>query len=290
VTAGEQDDAWRWDPSLYEGSAAHYVRGRVPYPAALADELVSHLRLDGRGRLLDLGCGPGPLTLQLAPYVEQVAAVDADAPMLAGGKRRAEEAGITNIKWLRARAEELTLEEGGFRVATMAQSFHWMDREVVAGLLRRVLEPGGAVAFVQAATHRGIEGGEPLPHPRPPWARIDALVAHHLGERRRAGRGYRQWDTGAEEELGVPEARVFRAAGFAGPTRLEVPGWVVRRDTDEIVASVFSLSYAAPHLWGEGIGQFEHALRALLRDVSPSGDFSEEMREIAVDVWRTPIS
>jgi hypothetical protein len=83
---------------------------------------------------------------------------------------------------------------------------------------------------------------------------------------------------------------VFRAAGFAGPTRLEVPGWVVRRDTDEIVASVFSLSYAAPHLWGAGIGDFERELRALLADVSPSGDFSEEMRDIAVDVWRTPVS
>ena len=52
------------------------------------------------------------------------------------------------------------------------------------------------------------------------------------------------------------------------------------------MASVFSLSYAAPHLWGARIGEFEQELRALLAEVSPSGTFSEEMRDIAVDVWR----
>lgn len=99
---------WLWDPSLYTGSAAFYVRGRVPYPAALADVLVDELDLDGRGRLLDLGCGPGSLTLLLAPYFDQVIGVDPDEQMLIEGRREAEAAGITNVSWLRARAEELS--------------------------------------------------------------------------------------------------------------------------------------------------------------------------------------
>ena len=82
------------------------------------------------------------------------------------------------------------------------------------------------------------------------------------------------------------EARIFQAAGFTGPTRLEVPGWVVDRDVEEVVASVFSTSYAAPHLFGDRVGQFEDELRTMLKQASPTGLFSEEMREIAVDLWR----
>ena len=58
------------------------------------------------------------------------------------------------------------------------------------------------------------------------------------------------------------------------------------RTEDQVVASVFSLSSAAPHLFGERMGAFEQELRGLLRQASPSGQFSERMRGIAVDVWR----
>ena len=73
------DVGWEWDPSLYAGSAAYYVRGRVAYPQELVDCLVRELALDGAGRLLDVGCGPGSLTLLLAPWFENATGLDADA-------------------------------------------------------------------------------------------------------------------------------------------------------------------------------------------------------------------
>jgi len=60
---------WEWDETLYAGSAPHYVTGRMPYPPSLADAIRDELGLDGTGRLLDVGCGPGSLTLLLARYV-----------------------------------------------------------------------------------------------------------------------------------------------------------------------------------------------------------------------------
>ncbi len=55
-----------YDPTIYLGAAAHYVRGRPPYSPALAATLAAELGLDSRGRLLEVGCGPGVLTVQLA--------------------------------------------------------------------------------------------------------------------------------------------------------------------------------------------------------------------------------
>ncbi len=278
------DGKWEWDPSLYTGCAPHYVRGRVAYPPSLAELLVDQLDLDGRGRLLDVGCGPGSLTLLMAPHFEEAVGVDADEQMLAEGARQAVEAGVTNIDWVHSRGEDLSPQRGPFRVATMAQSFHWMDRERVAALLGQTLIAQGALAYVNAMTHRGVDGTVALLHPRPPWQQIDILVTDFLGDGRRAGRGYRQMES--EDDRERNETRIFRTAGFTGPTRLEVPGWVVDRDADEVVASVFSMSYAAPHLFGERVGQFEHQLRSMLDKASPTGQFSEEMREVAVELWR----
>jgi hypothetical protein len=79
----------------------------------------------------------------------------------------------------------------------------------------------------------------------------------------------------------------MRAAGFAGPLRVEVDDVAVfERSEDEIVASVFSLSSAAPHLFGDRVGEFERDLRSLLRTIAPDGQFAEQMRNTAFEVWR----
>src|SRR5258706_13839139 len=62
-----------WDQTLYAGSAAYYAAGRVRYPAELADAMAASLSLDGAGGLLDCACGPGSLTLLLAPPFSEAA-------------------------------------------------------------------------------------------------------------------------------------------------------------------------------------------------------------------------
>jgi len=44
--------------------------------------------------------------------------------------------------------------------------------------------------------------------------------------------------------------------------------------------------FAAPHLFGDHGPVFEAELRELLTEVSPEGQFSEQMRETAIDLWR----
>jgi SAM-dependent methyltransferase len=273
--------SWRWDETLYGGSASYYRAGRLPYPVAVADALAHELSLDGTQRLLDVGCGPGSLTLLLAPRVAKAVAIDADSQMIAVAREEARRAQIDNVRWLHLRAEALPAGLGRFDLVTFAQSFHWMDRPLVAATSHRMLKPRGVCVHVQATTHRGDDSDDPLAHARPPHAQIGDLVREYLGSVRRAGQG--ELPTGTPSD----EHEVFRAAGFAGPVRLELDtAEVVVRTEDEIVAATFSLSSAAPHLFGGRLPDFEADLRRLLRRTSPDGRFAERTRDIAVDLWR----
>lgn len=271
---------WTWDETLYAGIAAYYGSGRFPYPDELASALRDELSLDGRGRLLDVGCGPGSLTLLLAPLFARAVGVDADADMLVEAARQAERRGVTNADWIHMRAEELPGDLGSFRVVTFAQSFHWMQRERVAAAVREMLEPGGSWVHVNATTHRGI-GGSETPKPEPPHEEIDRLVKTWLGPVRRAGRGTLPAGPPSGEE------DVMVAAGFGGPKRIEVGGGrVLDRSEDDVVASVYSRSGSAPHLFGERLAEFEGELRALLRRRSPAGRFCERTRQIELVIWK----
>lgn len=197
-------------PSLYEGAARPYVEGRMPYPAALFDALRRHLGLTGAGRALDVGCGPGSLTLGLAPLFASVVAVDADPGMLAEGREQAARAGLGNIDWRLLRAEALPAGLGTFDLIICAQAFHWLDRPRVARAMRSMLAAQGRCVLVSATTHRGTAGIDRLPHPRPPHEAIAALVKRRL-EQCGVTPPSRPPAVGSEET-------VMRAAGF-GPDR-----------------------------------------------------------------------
>ncbi|MFD8354819.1 class I SAM-dependent methyltransferase [Streptomyces coelicoflavus] len=273
-------DGWEWDETLFSGTASFYRRGRLPYAPGLAHVLAQVLELDGRGRLIDLGCGPGTVALDLAGLFHEVVGVDPDAGMLAEAARGAAELEVAEkVRWVRARAEELPAGLGDFTVATLAQSFHWMDRERVAATVRRMLRPGGALVHISdlKGESRTVDG---LPHPPVPRAAIDALVRRYLGPVRRAGRGLLPCGTPAGEHA------ILAGAGFAGPYRRVVPGGqAMVRTCDDVVAGVFSMSFSAPHLFGDRLPAFERDLRLLLREVSPSVRFSERRPGTEVFVW-----
>jgi SAM-dependent methyltransferase len=272
-----------WDEFLYAGSAEYYRVGRMPYPGRLGTTMQRRLVLDGLGSLLDLGCGPGGLTLLLAPYFATVVAVDADADMIRVGQEEATRIGVGNIRWLRSYAEDLDDRLGQFTVVTLAQSFHWMNRPVVADKIRQLLAPDGYCVHVGATTHQGVRDAAGLPHPQPPWDRILDLVHAHLGPGRRAGRSIV-----VDESTASDEDSVFRSAQFTGPEVIDVTGGdAVLRSDDQVVASVLSLSSSAPHLFGDDLAMFVDELRALLAQVSPDGQFSEQPQDIRLSVWRT---
>jgi SAM-dependent methyltransferase len=275
-------EGWQWDESLYRGSAAYYTRGRLPYAPGYASRLAEALGQQGQGRLLDVGCGPGVVTLALAPYFATVVGVDPDPDMLVEARHHAARLGVHNASWARIRAEELPAGLRAFRVMLFAQSFHWTDRERVVAAAFGMIESGGYFVHVSERPGALMDPASP-PHPEPPRDAIAALVRSYLGDVRRAGQGVLLFGTQSGERA------IVEAAGFTGYRRLSVPaGAAVDRSVDDIVAWVFSRSDSAPHLFGERVGEFERELRARLHATSPAGMFAERPPDTEIWIWRRP--
>jgi SAM-dependent methyltransferase len=268
---------WEWDATLFAGTARYYERGRLPYSPRLAHAMRGALDLDGHGRLLDVGCGPGTVTLILANLFDEVVGLDPDPDMLFEGRRIAAERQIANATWAEMRAEELPGLLGSFRVVTFAASFHWMDRPKVAQAVKGMLSADGVVVHVD---NRHQDSLMPDPsYPAPPRDRIDALRREYLGPDRRAGQSIR--NSSPDDE-----ASVFREAGFSGPELTVVrDGRAITRTVDDMVAETFSISSTAPHLFGDRLRRFESDLRRELWEASPEGLFSERLPDNELKVW-----
>ncbi|WP_062214078.1 methyltransferase domain-containing protein [Streptomyces sp. NBRC 109706] len=119
--------------------------------------------------LLDLGCGPGTLTADLAARVApgQVTAVDHAPAILATARAEAESRGLTGIRFDTADAHALDFEDDSFDVVHAHQVLqHLADPVRALREMRRVCRPGGVVAVRDAdyaamtwyPEHPGLDG------------------------------------------------------------------------------------------------------------------------------------
>lgn len=257
-----------YDPTQYRGSAPHYLAGRPPYSAELGTVLARELGLDGAGHLLDVGCGPGVLAVQLAALVERVTALDPDAEMLEQARTHAASSGVQRIEFIHARAEDIAdLGLAPMRLVTFGQSFHRTDRVPVAEAVYDLLEPGGAIVLV---VHDPDAGPPPAGTGDPPIpdGEVQRLVSLYLGAERQSGRGTASRFSTERFENTLERTR------FGRPTTIHAPGQRhITRDIDGVVSGYLSMSYAAPHLFGDHLDNFIADLRNLLEATTTTGRF-----------------
>ncbi len=248
---------------IFAGTAWYYARYRPPYPPAVYEAIARAVPVDGTGTLLDLGAGTGTIAMALASRFERVVAVDVNAEMVEAGRDLAEARGIRNIEWHVLPAEAIdTLGRGPYRLVTIGNAFHWMDRARVLELLYPLVEPGGGIALAGLPGFLNMDStdiADPLA------STVARIVRKHLGEVRRAGSGTYTGDPKRHEAY-LAESR-FR------DVEMGTVAFAVDYDLEGIIGHLYSTSFANRRILGDRVEAFEYDLRSALLGLSLSGRF-----------------
>jgi len=247
------------EASPFAGAARYYDRFRAPYPPAAINFIVAACDLAGDARALDLGCGPGTIAIPLSRAVTEVVAVDPEAAMIAEGRRLAASGRRRNIRWLQSRAEDVAADAGPFRLATIGQAFHWMDRDAVLRKLGAPIADGGVLALVNPGARRPQESWEPI---------AERIVARLLGPRTR--------HPGSNPREPKHDPALLRSERFSRFEIREFPG-ALTRDVASIIGCVYSMSYSPRSAFGGAAEAFEAELTRALLDLNPAGIFHERL-------------
>jgi SAM-dependent methyltransferase len=145
-------------------------------------------------RLLDVGCGPGTITLDLAARVApgHTTGVDRDAGVLAEARSALDSRQIPGVEFRTADAYALEFDDESFDVVHAHQLLQHLTDPVAALVeMRRVLRPGGVLA-VRDGDYGGFvwAPSDPL---LDRWMELYHDVCRHNGADADAGRSLLGW-------------------------------------------------------------------------------------------------
>lgn len=247
-----------------DAAADRYTHGHHPSVVAQharrtaeADAAYLLPRLRPGMRLLDVGCGPGSITLGLARAVDPggVVGVDLEPSIVEQARQGALEAGLEQLRFEPADAYALPFEAGSFDVVHAHQVLQHLARPVEAlREWRRTLRSGGLVA-VRDADYGTMTHWPPSPR-LDHFFELYAEVTGRNGADANAGRRLVAWAT---------------EAGFID---LEVTASTVVFATPEAVGN-WGLS------WAERAGHSSVATQAVEYGLATAGDL-----ERIAEGWR----
>jgi SAM-dependent methyltransferase len=130
----------------FDAVAAQYDRARPGYPAALIDAALRLAAIPDGGEILEIGCGTGQLTRELALRGYRIVGLEPGQSLCALARERL--AAFPRVEMLQLTFEAWPLEKACFDLVVSAQAFHWIDPALRFGKAADALRPGGALAVI----------------------------------------------------------------------------------------------------------------------------------------------
>ncbi|KAL2848308.1 S-adenosyl-L-methionine-dependent methyltransferase [Aspergillus pseudodeflectus] len=210
-------------------------------------------------KILDIGCGPGTITVDLATYVPagHVTGLEMVGDVLVGARALAESRGITNIDFVTGDANSLAYDDETFDVVFCHQVLqHVADPVAILREMKRVCRKGGIVA-ARESDYSVFMWYPELPGLRR-WQELYDQVARKNGGEPNAGRHLHVW---------------ARRAGF---------------DVQDLESTVSSWCFAKPQevKWWSGAWQERILQPAFARGALEGGFATEDELKQISGVWK----
>lgn len=148
-----------WDDP---GRVDFFVRKQSsPLGRRIDEEFLEFVEIRSSWQCLDVGCGPGLLTIELARRALAAAGADLSAAMIDRAGEIARDQGVDNVRFVRTPAEMLPFGDREFDLA-LATCVIFLLPEPLLGLreMTRVVRPDGWVATYQPSPEMSVEANQ----------------------------------------------------------------------------------------------------------------------------------
>lgn len=130
----------------FSGKSKTYAKFRPSYPEEFLSYLYNEIGLSAESTVADIGSGTGIFTKQLLDKGSTVYAVEPNEDMRKVAEENLKE--YKNFFSICAAAENTELENNSADFITVAQAFHWFDKDKFKEECKRILKPGGKIILV----------------------------------------------------------------------------------------------------------------------------------------------
>jgi Methylase involved in ubiquinone/menaquinone biosynthesis len=172
--------------------------------AEYTDDVLQRAGIGTGMRVLDIGCGPGDVSLlavRLVGTTGAVVAVDRSDESLALGAARAQLEGIRHINFIQGELDQIEFDETFDALIGRFVLIYLPDPAAVLRRLTQFVRPGGIVAFQEMI----ISTAGTTPPDLPLWSQCGMWIRN----------GFMQ--SGVDIEMGAKLYTTYRKAGLPGP-------------------------------------------------------------------------